>query len=208
MDIGSNGPGIANYIKDNKNIELTNVDIKKFSPKDIKNFPEVNFVTYDGKKLPFKDNHFDVSVSMGTFEHVPRDNRENFFKEIVRVTKDLIVMDFPLSTSSKVDKLVKVIFFNKIVFLNEHEEYGLPTNAEFLELIASDSRLKLLKTHENINVYLWVPLKIFSSGVYYFVKHKPRLVMKLFKFHKNFLHKFINLGTGYTRVFVISKKNG
>lgn len=50
-----------------------------------KNFPNVNFKTYDGKKLNFDDNFFDRIIISHTLEHIP--DFEKFLNEMIRVLK-------------------------------------------------------------------------------------------------------------------------
>ena len=50
-----------------------------------KNFPKINFKTYNGKKLIFNDNYFDRIIISHTLEHIL--DFENFLNEMMRVLK-------------------------------------------------------------------------------------------------------------------------
>ncbi|MFH1537773.1 MAG: class I SAM-dependent methyltransferase [bacterium] len=47
--------------------------------------PNCSFLVYDGKKIPFEDDRFDVAFSVGVIEHVP--DKVNYLNEIRRVLK-------------------------------------------------------------------------------------------------------------------------
>ena len=49
------------------------------------NFPDINFKTYDGKKLNFDNNFFDRIIISHTLEHIP--SFESFLNEMTRVLK-------------------------------------------------------------------------------------------------------------------------
>jgi ubiquinone/menaquinone biosynthesis C-methylase UbiE len=72
-----------------KNVEYFGCDISK-SLIDIakKNHPEGNFVVGDVTSLPYKDNFFDISLSVATLHHIPgKKKRRLALSEIFRVTK-------------------------------------------------------------------------------------------------------------------------
>ena len=48
--------------------------------------PESEFIHYDGKRLPFADNEFDLTFAVCVFHHVPIEQRCALAKEMARVT--------------------------------------------------------------------------------------------------------------------------
>ena len=69
-------------------------------------FPEVTFVTADGRSLPFSDLAFDVVHSNAVVEHVgTREDQERFVSELVRVGRAGFVTTpnrwFPIETHCK-----------------------------------------------------------------------------------------------------------
>ena len=50
--------------------------------------PEVNYTSFDGKRMPFNDNSFDVSFAMCVFHHVLPEHRQNLVEEMGRVTRN------------------------------------------------------------------------------------------------------------------------
>ena len=49
--------------------------------------PDVNYMSYDGKSMPFEDNKFDVSFAMCVFHHVEPSHRQALVAEMGRVTR-------------------------------------------------------------------------------------------------------------------------
>lgn len=91
-----------------------------------------NYEVSDGRDLPFEDNSFDVVVSNDVLEHVPPQGRYAFIKELTRVSKEVIIINFPYYTAKKA--LAEKILYEYIVnssngenrMLEEHLINGLP----------------------------------------------------------------------------------
>lgn len=205
LDVGPNGPGLARYVSEFENVKLTLLEVKEFEDSDKESFPNVEFVTFDGKKSSFKDGTFDLVTCIDTFEHVPHEQRETFIKELARVAKKDIIMSFPLDHSEPFEKVLRMIFLNKIKFLDEHKEYGLPNEKIFRQFLKK-SRLQLQSTDKNLNVYLWIPLKLFSSLLYRIVNGREKLTFRLFRMYSRGIYKLFVFGKPYSKTFLIFKK--
>jgi len=75
-----------------------------------KSYPQVNTVTYDGKKFPFPDNTFDICWSNAVIEHVgDKEKQVLFLKEIYRVGKKAFITTpnrfFPVEIHTRVPAL-------------------------------------------------------------------------------------------------------
>ncbi|MFZ3074094.1 MAG: methyltransferase domain-containing protein [Minisyncoccales bacterium] len=88
LDIGC-GNGRYYPVFKEREAEYTGIDSsRKLIAIARKNFPEANFAVADALKLPFKENEFDLAVSIAVLHHIPSEkNRELFFKEVSRVLK-------------------------------------------------------------------------------------------------------------------------
>lgn len=120
LDVGGEKRILASRVRAD---DYVIVNIKKIGDTDL---------TYNGKDIPFKDEEFDIVVSIDVLEHVPKQDRINLISEMVRVAKERIIISAPLGTSTHIlgeKKLHQWFEQQKITmpFLAEHLERGLPT---------------------------------------------------------------------------------
>jgi len=85
LDIGSGNCALNLQIK-NSGYEITGLDIFNKSA-----FKEIKPVIYDGSKLPFNDNSFDIVQIITVLHHIK--NPEQIVKEAKRVGKKVIIME-------------------------------------------------------------------------------------------------------------------
>ena len=82
LDFGFGDGFQANYFKNKKfNVSAIDVEKKKYLTNN-----DINFLIYDGKKIPFQKNTFDIIFSSNVLEHVP--NLDEIQAELFRVLKD------------------------------------------------------------------------------------------------------------------------
>lgn len=87
LDIGS-GVGLVDSFLKGKIKNLYGVDVEEGVVEKAKyNNPEVNYSIYNGSKLPFEDNTFDLCFAINVVHHVPPSLWENFLQEMRRVLK-------------------------------------------------------------------------------------------------------------------------
>ena len=87
LDIGS-GVGLVDRFLKSEIKQLYGVDVEEGVVEKAKvNNPEVNYRLYDGAKLPFEDNTFDLCFAINVMHHVPPGMWENFSREMYRVLK-------------------------------------------------------------------------------------------------------------------------
>lgn len=98
--------------------------------------PRHGYVAGTGEFLPFPDSTFDLVISSDTLEHVPPSHRHLFLNEIIRVSKQWLIIgapfDFPhISAAEKVvNELHSLIVHKENPWLAEHRVYGLPALKE------------------------------------------------------------------------------
>lgn len=85
IDIGSGNCIVAANLKESK-YEIDAVDINNNSLTD-----KIKPILYDGKKLPFKDNSFDVALLITVLHHT--DNPEKVLKEAMRVSRKVVILE-------------------------------------------------------------------------------------------------------------------
>ncbi len=87
LDIGC-GVGLVDKFLKVRIKNLCGVDIEEGVVEKAKlNNPEVNYMIYDGARLPFEDNTFDLCFAINVMHHVPPAMWENFAIEMQRVLK-------------------------------------------------------------------------------------------------------------------------
>lgn len=87
LDIGS-GVGLVDRFLKSKIKDLYGVDVEEGVVEKAKfNNPEVNYQMYDGARLPFEDNTFDICFAINVMHHVPPGMWENFSREMYRILK-------------------------------------------------------------------------------------------------------------------------
>jgi ubiquinone/menaquinone biosynthesis C-methylase UbiE len=85
LEVGSGNAGITKFIK----IPVTGMDVAF----DDKPSPYLKRVRHSAlRKFPFKDNCFDVVLSVDTYEHLPKGKREKMLEEMYRVSRRHIVL--------------------------------------------------------------------------------------------------------------------
>lgn len=87
LDIGS-GVGLVDRFLKSEIKQLYGVDVEEGVVEKAKvNNPEVNYQLYDGARLPFEDNTFDMCFAINVMHHVPPGMWENFSGEMHRILK-------------------------------------------------------------------------------------------------------------------------
>jgi len=100
-----------------------------------------DFVQGDGCFLPFKNDSFDLVISLDTLEHSPPESREQFLSEINRVCRDLIFISFPFQ--NKEIEFVEEALFHQVKYLYglehqqlcQHRSFGLPSSEEVAQVL-------------------------------------------------------------------------
>jgi len=96
-------------------------------------------ISYSGDKLPLNDNSFDLVVSLDTIEHLPKNKRMNFLRELYRVSRKGFIFCAPFGTPEHLAYEKKILDSGVLsgdshAYLAEHVKYGLPTPAEVSEM--------------------------------------------------------------------------
>lgn len=204
LDVGSNGPGFASY-NHFSSVQQTNVDIYPPDEATFSRYPNVQFVTYPGQRLPFDDNSFDFVLCTDVLEHISPKERQRFIADVVRVSRQYVIFTFPVYTSEPWERLLSRITFGKIRFLQEHIEYGLPKETVFLNTVLSNSSARLVHTRGNMNIALWIPLKLASSVLYRLLRIHNPWIFRMFHLYRKTAAHWINFGQCYSKTFLFEK---
>jgi SAM-dependent methyltransferase len=84
--------------------------------------------------FPFADDSFDTVVCLDVLEHVPPADRAGFVAELARVAARRVLVACPCDEGAWIDDLLRETYAARGIpapgWLNEHDEFGLPTAAE------------------------------------------------------------------------------
>lgn len=96
LDVGAAEGRITNFL--NPLIyDITIVDVQR-TKLNKKSFVET--IVGDGCKLPFRNKVFDATISVDTYEHIPKGLRSTFLGELQRVCKKRLILHFPLQSDN------------------------------------------------------------------------------------------------------------
>ncbi|MCC7159296.1 MAG: methyltransferase domain-containing protein [Ignavibacteria bacterium] len=137
LDIGS-GVGLVDRFLKSSIPDLYGVDVESgVVEKARQNNPEVTYNIYDGLKLPFEDNTFDLSFAINVMHHVPPVHWRNFAGEMNRVLKPCgiaaVFEHNPLNPLTRI-AVARCEFDRDAVLLNHKTLKGLLKEAK-LEII-------------------------------------------------------------------------
>lgn len=137
LDIGS-GVGLIDKLLQPKIKDLHGIDIEEgVVEKAKKNNPSVNYKIYDGTKIPFDDNTFDLTFAINVMHHVPPDLWENFTNEMYRVLKPggiaAVFEHNPVNPLTR--KVVRECEFDKDAVLLKHNKIKSLMQGAKLEVI-------------------------------------------------------------------------
>jgi len=134
LDAGGGGSGIGRFL-DSERYHICVLDI---NPQVLTKITDkkVNAVVADGCCSPFKDNSFDVVVSVHTIEHIPQQDRADYIHELKRVARKRVLVHVPVNSADekyqgekydrKFNKWHKRILRVEENYTSEHIRLGLP----------------------------------------------------------------------------------
>jgi len=170
-----------------------------------------NYISGDGCEIPLDDNSFDWVVSADVFEHIPKNKREQFLKENIRVAKMGIILVAPLYSKEvyqaevNTNENYKKLFDNQDhPWLKEHLENGLPKEKEIEDFLHSHN-YAFQKLHNNW-LFLWQLL----IGTEFFIDsnqdEKTKEENQKFNlFYNEKIFPFDNQEPSYRKIYFIKK---
>ncbi|MFQ5427462.1 MAG: class I SAM-dependent methyltransferase [Thermodesulfobacteriota bacterium] len=103
--------------------------------------PAGRFIRGSGAALPFRDEAFDIAISVDVLEHVAPEVREAFIVELKRVSRGYVFLAAPFKTGAVLEAerilfdVIKAAKGEEHTFLQEHLEHGLPEEAAVREAL-------------------------------------------------------------------------
>lgn len=137
LDVGGEQAILQKIAKAKDYYQVNIADEINQSPKYLKNQhskDRVKSLYYDGKKLPFKNQSFDVVVCVDVLEHVAKKDRMSLIKEMLRVSRKKLICSAPMGTKEHITaekELYQAVSDKKqVAFLQDHIKHGLPSPTE------------------------------------------------------------------------------
>jgi GT2 family glycosyltransferase/SAM-dependent methyltransferase len=131
LDVGCNVLNLLPCFLDSERVQIIRCDSL---PNDTGDSDYVRIEP--NKPLPFDDGSFDAVAALEVLEHVPRDRREFFLADCLRVARRGAVFTCPNGTTAvaAAEKRAADAYQERHgqphPFLSEHHEFGLPSEAE------------------------------------------------------------------------------
>ena len=177
---------------------------------DIRSGEESNYVVGNVSHTPYKDASFDVVVSSDVYEHIPPEDRLNAVNEMLRISKNYVILGAPFYSKEVADAEIKACkYFYDIVgephpWLKEHIENGLPSKDELEEFLQSNGIEFLINETNNISNWLLFQLFIFYAYKYGI---SPENVSKVYRYYnENFMYLGDSLEPSYRKIYLIGKR--
>lgn len=131
IDLGGHGGKTRDFHKEDT-VTILDVFDEKYD----------NYIKGDATNTTFIDNEFDVSCSFDVLEHIPRQKRQKFIEEALRISKFGAFIAMPIDYEKKVanaedrlNKFYKYIFKEDHRWLKEHIDYRIPTEKEVEKIL-------------------------------------------------------------------------
>jgi arylsulfatase A-like enzyme/ubiquinone/menaquinone biosynthesis C-methylase UbiE len=169
------------------------------------------YIQGDSRSIPIKDNSQDIVISSDMYEHIPSEFRISAIKEMLRVSKNFVILAAPFS-SSEVENAEELAnqFYLKIAgeqhpMLKEHIENSLPSE-ETLEIFLKEHGYDFFKISTN-NISNW---HLIQSLIFYSHKHEipPEKLNSVFRFYnENFAVLGDHINPTYRKIYLIGEKS-
>lgn len=142
LDLGCGMCNISELVQQ-KGYEVVSADIKSVSYVD-----GIEPVVYDGNRLPFKDNAFDVCLLITVLHHTP--DPDKVIKEAIRTSKRIIIIEdiyinlFHKYVTYIFDSILNFEYFNHPHSNKSDKQWKKLFSSLNLELIATNYKWTLL----------------------------------------------------------------
>lgn len=201
LDVGGKNGRLSDFLPEDNVFVL---DVLPPSP------GEDNYVHGSILAPPFKDGSFDVVVSSDVFEHIPPTDRNTALLEMLRLSKNFVVLGAPFYSKDVKDAEERANDFfaasagRPHLWLEEHIRNGLPSKSEF-ETSLQKNGYEFTAVNSN-NLHNWLVLQhfIFSAYLYGIPEDEVNAVYRYYN------ENFVELGDfqepTYRTLYLIGKE--
>ncbi len=134
LELRLNRTDVTIYDLDERSIEIASQSFK-------------NAVVGTGSRISYDDNSFDYAISIHTLEHIPKDQREFFILEMIRISKKGVFLNFPegIFAEKLCHNFLSALEKNgleKNKWTIEHLEMGIPLFSEIEAILSKQSKFQ------------------------------------------------------------------
>ena len=198
LDVGGENSLIRKFMPDAESYYINPVNEKAS-----------NFIRGSGVYMPFKDSIFDIVVTADTLEHIKPKYREQFIAELIRTSKDnvIIIAPFDNGVPPLADKFLFEIILKLLGIehpaLKEHITNGLPKLQE-VTIPLKKIKAKYI-TFSSGNIHNWMTMMVIKHYLQS-IPDSGQLHKYVDSFYNQNFYEFDHSSPSYRKVFVISKK--
>lgn len=187
LDVGG-GEGTVREFINPREYHLHILDIKAEELKRSSD-PHLELTAGDGCQLPFKDNSFDVVISVDSLEHVAELRKIDYCRELKRVAKRYVLLRCPadsldgrfqgtpytIELFQRLQKHPKIIDFGSNII--EHLECGLPKVEELTDIFQGATIQGKQEINSRLRYMMWerMPYFGFLAGLIYKLALEKRI---------------------------------
>lgn len=190
---------------------------KEFLPQDTVTVLDVfdesypGYVKGDATAMTFADNTFDIATSFDVLEHIPRESRQSFINEALRVSKLGIFIAVPIDADKAavsgaeqlLNDVFKELYKEDHPWLKEHIDYRIPTDAEIMELAKQSGALATSLQSNQITDWQLLQLLNFLAARN---PHNTEPAKKLNRWYNEHIAELeLGVNPGYRRVYFMTK---
>lgn len=145
-----------------------------------------------GENINCDDNSYDWAISIHTYEHIKKQEREKFLLEMIRISKEGVYLNFPAGKYAEklcvnyIDALDKNIKERNHWTL-DHIDKGLPDENELNEILSKQNKfnyeIKTVRNFKSENHY-WCKIRAANSFLIYYLLSPINSVMKYINYRK------------------------
>jgi hypothetical protein len=198
LDVGGENSLIRKFMPDAESYYINPVNEKAS-----------NFIRGSGVYMPFKDSIFDIVVTADTLEHIEPKYREHFIAELIRTSKDnvIIIAPFDNGVQSLADKFLYEVIIQLLGIehpsLKEHITNGLP-NLNEVTIPLKKIKAKYILFSSG-NIHNWMTMMVIKHYLQS-IPDSEQLHKYVDRFYNHNFYEFDHSSPSYRKVFVISKK--
>jgi len=201
LDVGGRGGQLKDFLKED---EYYILDILNSEEK------EENYIVGDIRDAPLRNSSFDIVISSDLYEHIPPRDRLRVISEMLRLSKNFVVLGAPFY-SKEVEEAERRVydFFLKVTgkphpWLKEHIENGLPSKDELEAFLTKKGYEFCCRETNNISNWFLLQSFIFYAYAYGIPSEKVNKVYRYY--NENFVELGDFLKPTYRKIYLIGEK--